>query len=143
MRVLLIGTHMDWLAIALTALLTIPQASQPGYTGENTCLSCHEAYRYKGKHAEADNPRTPAATRGCESCHGAGKAHVDGGGDAAIIKNPGSLPVKDGIAVCAACHDRARHPVAVGGQPPAPDAGCTWCHSVHHAAAAKLLKRTP
>ena len=130
---------MGWLVILL--LLTPLHPPQGDYVGETTCLGCHDAYRYKGKHADAANPRTPAATRGCESCHGAGKAHVDGGGDAANVKNPGSLPVKEGIALCAACHDRTKHPAAVGGQAPAPDAGCTWCHSVHHAAAAKLLKR--
>jgi hypothetical protein len=133
---------MGWLITLVLCLAAVPQAPQPEYVGETTCLGCHDAYRYKGKHAEASNPRTPAATHGCESCHGPGKAHADAG-DTANIRNPGSLPVKDGVAVCAACHDHKTHPAAVAGQAPAPEAGCAWCHSVHHATAAKLLKRTP
>ena len=133
---------MHWLVLAALSLSVTPQAAPAAYAGESTCISCHEAYAYKGKHAEATNPRTPAATHGCESCHGAGKAHAEAG-DTTAIKNPASLPVKEGIAVCAACHDGAKHPAAVGGQPPASDAGCAWCHSVHHSTAPKLLKRTP
>jgi cytochrome c554/c'-like protein len=130
---------MPWLAVAVLSLLAMPQTPQSDYVGENTCLSCHDGYRYKGKHAETTNARTPAATHGCESCHGAGRAHAEAG-DTTAIKNPASMSVKEGIAVCAACHDRAAHPAAIGGQTPAADAGCTWCHSVHHATAAKLLK---
>ena len=37
--------------------------------------------RQDGPHARAFNPRTPAATKGCESCHGPGKAHAEAGGD--------------------------------------------------------------
>src|SRR6185503_7824556 len=51
------------------------------YVGEATCVTCHDQ-KYDGTpHAIKADGRTPAATHGCESCHGPGKAHVDGGGD--------------------------------------------------------------
>src|SRR5436190_16603863 len=47
------------------------------YVGETVCLTCHETQKYDGTaHALKSNERTPAATHGCESCHGPGKAHV-------------------------------------------------------------------
>jgi len=59
---------------------TSPQApqgaAQSGYVGESTCVTCHDQ-SYKGtKHALAFNERTPAATHGCESCHGPGQKHA-------------------------------------------------------------------
>src|SRR5687767_6207345 len=65
------------------------------YAGEETCLGCHADQAYKGTtHALAFNPRTPAATHGCESCHGPGKAHADSG-DATLIKNPRNMTPAD------------------------------------------------
>src|SRR5689334_6742591 len=57
-----------------------PAAPAPGYVGSDTCLTCHsdmEATLKGTQHAQAHNPRTPSAQRGCESCHGPGQAHVD------------------------------------------------------------------
>ena len=75
-----------------TAITTPAATPLAGYVGEETCLGCHEDKQYHGtKHAQAKNPRTPAAGQGCESCHGPGQAHVDGGGDKTKIKNPKTL----------------------------------------------------
>src|SRR5438552_13267502 len=66
-----------------------PQTAPAGgqYAGEATCLTCHDDHSYKGTaHGLAFNERTPAANRGCESCHGPGKAHADSG-DPALIRN--------------------------------------------------------
>src|SRR4030095_14288003 len=50
---------------------------QAGYVGSDTCEACHtEGESLKGTpHAMAMNPRTPAATLGCERCHAPGPAH--------------------------------------------------------------------
>src|SRR5579862_5073505 len=77
------------LYLAAVGLLTVAAVSRatgaqapppaPGYVGSDTCVTCHtQGDTLKGTpHAQAKNPRTPAATHGCESCHGPGKAHVD------------------------------------------------------------------
>lgn len=132
---------MPALAFLAFLLVSAPQAPPAGLVGDATCLGCHETHGYGGTaHGRTDNPRTPAAAQGCETCHGPGKGHVDGGGDTTKIKNPGSLPIKEAVAVCSACHQRTVHPAAATGVVPGPDAACATCHSIHHAAGPKQLK---
>jgi len=74
----------------------------------------------------------------CENCHGAGKAHVDGGGDVTKIFNPGKASAKEVDATCLGCHagahpnfDRSPHAKA--------NVSCLGCHSVHAAGAPEHL----
>lgn len=135
-------------AVATLVLLPVatgarqqPAAASPAYVGEEACLACHPNQSYTGTaHALATNVRTPAATHGCESCHGPGKAHAEGG-DATRIANPGSLPVREGNDICLKCHDRGTHPAVAGSVPDPRASSCSTCHSVHAAKRGKLLKR--
>jgi DmsE family decaheme c-type cytochrome len=108
-----------------------PAAQPPGeYVGEATCAGCHDQ-SYKGtKHALALNERTPAATHGCESCHGPGKAHAESG-DPALIKNPKKLKPAETSDICTSCHNRASHALWDGSQHFQRNLTCTTCHSVH------------
>ncbi len=120
---------------------TPPQEAAGSYVGEDTCLTCHEDQSYKGTlHARAANPRTPAAGQGCESCHGPGKAHVDGEGDKAKIINPKNLPPREASDTCTTCHNRAQHALWEGSQHDSRQLGCISCHSVHAPAGDKMLK---
>jgi len=90
------------MCVAAIAGLAAPAGAQTGgYAGEATCLTCHEAQDYKGTaHALTTNGRTPAATHGCESCHGPGQAHADAGGDTTKIVRIAKLtPQRCGRAV--------------------------------------------
>jgi DmsE family decaheme c-type cytochrome len=107
-------------------------ASPPAgdYVGEATCAMCHDQ-SYKGtKHALALNERTPAATHGCESCHGPGKAHAESG-DPALIKNPKKLKPAEASDLCTSCHNRASHALWEGSQHFQRNLTCASCHSVH------------
>ena len=72
------------------------QAAASEFVGSETCATCHEEVA-KGF---ANNPHTKMVqmhgSNGvtCENCHGAGKAHVDGGGDISKIFNPAKAPAK-------------------------------------------------
>jgi DmsE family decaheme c-type cytochrome len=66
----------------------------------------------------------------CESCHGPGKAHVEGGGDVTKIRRLGKMGTKEVDDTCLGCHagahpnfDRSPHAKA--------NVGCLSCHSVH------------
>jgi DmsE family decaheme c-type cytochrome len=121
----------------------VPVVNPADYVGEATCLTCHEGQKDVGKaHAFKVNPRTPAATYGCESCHGPGKAHVDGGGDATKILRLGSMKPGESSAACTTCHNRATHALWSGSQHDQRNVGCVTCHSVHTAKGDKQLKTT-
>jgi len=117
------------------------QADASQYVGSETCATCHEEAAKKF----ADNPHTKIAEMHgnsgatCESCHGPGKAHVDGGGDVTKIFNPAKHTAKEVDETCLKCHAAAhpdfdRSPHAKAG------VGCTSCHSVHASKSEKLLK---
>jgi DmsE family decaheme c-type cytochrome len=111
------------------------------YVGDDACLTCHEAQSVKGTaHGRAYNPKTPAGSTGCESCHGPGQAHVDGGGDKSLIKNPGKMGVRQSSDTCTPCHSRATHALWDGSQHDMRQVGCLSCHSVHNPAGDSQLK---
>jgi DmsE family decaheme c-type cytochrome len=100
--------------------------------GSEVCASCHDENAKKF----ADNPHTKislmhggsAAT--CESCHGPGKAHVEGGGDVTKIFNPAKHSTKEVDATCLNCHAGA-HPDFERSPHAKADVGCVGCHSIH------------
>lgn len=116
------------------------------YVGEETCLTCHEDRKsgYQGSaHARILDPRSPAAANGCESCHGPGKAHVDGGGDKTKIKRLSSMAAKDVNETCLTCHERGDRAGWTGSAHDARNLSCTTCHSVHAPKSEKAqLKKT-
>jgi DmsE family decaheme c-type cytochrome len=74
------------------------------------------------------------AATGCESCHGPGAAHVDGGGDVTKIVSFKKLTAGQASARCLSCHEsnhetrnfaRSEHNTN--------SVGCTDCHSTHQA----------
>ncbi len=127
--------RQDAPAKTTAAPAAVAQASPAaGYVGEETCITCHEAKTkgYHGSpHSRAQNPRTPAANKGCESCHGPGQAHVEGGGDKTKIKNPKVMTAGQVNETCTSCHNRSSHNEWAGGKHDARGLSCVTCHSIH------------
>jgi len=102
------------------------------YVGTETCATCHEEV-VKGF---AGNPHTKLALEHgkngvtCENCHGAGKAHVEGGGDITRIFNPAKATPKDVNATCLGCH-ASTHPNFERAPHARAGVSCISCHDIH------------
>ena len=104
--------------------------------GSETCGMCHEDMYdlfLKSIHSKTDDEtRFKEPLKGCEGCHGAGEAHIDGDGDVKKIfhfknESPGRRS-----AVCLECHDNdpAKRGLKRGAHNLA-GISCDACHSVH------------
>jgi DmsE family decaheme c-type cytochrome len=136
-----------------------PAAEQPaphsqgplpaGYAGSDTCELCHEPQVLSIKttaHGQAANARTPAATHGCESCHGPGQAHVDSETEPkGHIRTFKTMKPAEINETCMACHNRGTHAGWTGSAHETRNLSCTTCHSVHSPKAQKfqLVAATP
>jgi DmsE family decaheme c-type cytochrome len=110
-----------------------PAALPAGYAGTDACLLCHEPEGKSithSRHGQVKNPRAPAATLGCESCHGPGQAHVDDDAKG-HIKRFKDLTPSDVNQTCLTCHNRGTHAGWEGSAHAARNLTCTTCHSVH------------
>ena len=133
------------MALAAPAPQNKAAALPAGYVGSETCAGCHEAVA-KGFE---NNPHTKMALQHgsngvtCENCHGAGQAHVEGGGDISKIFNPAKHTTAEVDATCEKCH-AATHPNFDRSPHAKANVGCISCHSVHESKGnEKLLKAAP
>ena len=112
---------------------TAPPTPAPGYAGQDTCVTCHEGFDTavnQSKHGFTQDPRTPAAAQGCETCHGPGEAHTQ---DPTAVKVNvfTKMASAEVTATCATCHNRGEHAMWDGSSHNARNMTCTTCHSVH------------
>lgn len=136
---------------ALALLLCLGLSSGPVVAQENTqapaqdtmkeaevesseilCSDCHEqgATFATNPHARGKVVETRIPNAVCESCHGSGTEHIDGGGDTTKIVHPKG---RTGAETCLKCHDKntdqdSRHG---GMHANSETVNCLTCHSVH------------
>jgi DmsE family decaheme c-type cytochrome len=107
-------------------------ADSTDFVGQETCATCHADVVKKF----GTNPHTLLALQHagkgvtCESCHGPGKAHVEGGGDVTKIRRFDKLSTKETDETCLGCHAGA-HPNFERSPHAKANVGCLSCHSVH------------
>lgn len=119
------------------------QATASGFVGSETCATCHEevATKFEGNaHAKLALAHGGSGVT-CESCHGAGKAHVDGAGDVTKIFNPAKATAKEVDARCLSCHENQHANFERSGHGEA-NVSCVSCHSVHESKSAEHLLKT-
>lgn len=105
-----------------------------GFVRDKECLACHarEGAAYdQTRHARAWDGRTPAAARGCETCHGPGAAHVEDTGAPNRIRNFLKSAPREVSETCMTCHNRQEHENWQGSMHDARNITCVNCHSNH------------
>src|ERR1035438_7600784 len=110
-------------------------------TGSSDAAACASCHKEVVKNFDS-NPHSGARVPGgkgvtCESCHGPGKAHEEGG-DVASIFDPATATAKDVDKKCQACHG-GRHVNFERSSHGKGNVSCAGCHSVHAAVAPKHL----
>jgi DmsE family decaheme c-type cytochrome len=147
------GLAITFCAAAASAAEEAAPATAPLYAakGEQTCLKCHDDEKVgsvlKTPHGVKGDARTPAATYGCESCHGASPEHVAGRGKnkplpAVRFSGPNISPVAERNAVCLTCHENNARINWQGSQHASNDVACSTCHTVHATKDPVLVKAT-
>jgi DmsE family decaheme c-type cytochrome len=167
-KLLMAASVMSWVVSALVITMAAPpgqsvppsQATPPGqaapakalpesqwgaYVGVAKCTSCHEPQAkgyHAGPHSVAWDLRTPAAAKGCETCHGAGESHVADVGAKGRMRNFLKMSPRDVNEFCVTCHNREEHAQWNAGMHEARNVSCISCHSNHTSKSeSKLLKK--
>jgi len=110
------------------------QAKPEDYIGDEACVECHSTKSHSfiasAHFASMSDPKLPISQRGCEGCHGPGKAHQD---DPAVeLISFVKLSPKDSSAACLRCHGQTMdnshwkhtdHAKA--------NLSCVTCHQIH------------
>jgi DmsE family decaheme c-type cytochrome len=117
---------------------TAPAGGDGDYVGSDTCVTCHQDQERRFKNTimgkVMQHPRNPLEARGCESCHGPGRAHVEAGGSKETIAirfgkdSPNSVAEQN--AVCEECHSRGSHLFWKGSPHESRGMACVDCHQV-------------
>lgn len=119
----------------------VPQAPAKGdgdYVGNEACVACHQEQEHRFKNTVMGkvfaHPRTPLEERGCESCHGPGKAHVEAGGGKDSIPIRFGKDSKNSIeeqnATCIACHSKGNQMFWRGSPHQTRAMACVDCHNI-------------
>lgn len=134
------------LLFGATMFCAMAMASQPGesisagtqdvqpVSGDSAdaaaCAACHKEVVKDFANNPHSRPTLMHGGKGatCESCHGPGKAHAEGG-DVTTIFDPATAPAKQVDGKCQACHDshgsfeRSAHSKG--------NVSCIGCHNIH------------
>jgi DmsE family decaheme c-type cytochrome len=111
------------------------------FVGAETCATCHAevaAGFASNPHAKMAQMHGGAGVT-CENCHGAGRAHVEGGGDITKIFNPAKVSAKEVDEKCLTCH-QGKHPNFERSAHGEGNVSCIGCHATHASKTEPLLK---
>ena len=110
----------------------IPIIAGASYTGDETCLECHDdmvGFK-KTIHGRIADFEVVGLSKGCESCHGPGSIHVEDEDPASVI-NFKDISKGEASAVCLECHTSGSLMDWQGSEHSLNDVSCIDCHRAH------------
>jgi DmsE family decaheme c-type cytochrome len=139
---------ITFLALIGLALLVMPEkaaARQEGqYAGVEQCAACHEETVANFRESiHGKKGFEMRSSHSCETCHGAGKAHVDAGGGKGSMTTIKGLSKEKQSEMCLQCHDRGNKTDWSGSLHETRGLACQDCHSVHSAGSDKAQLKAP
>ena len=108
----------------------VPTVEGAEYVGMETCSACHEEivkrYRLESHYGTSLEEGEKIVGEACESCHGAGSLHVDGGDKSKIVRYSAEK--------CFSCHTDKKVQFQLQYHHPVPEGqmACTDCHDIHN-----------
>jgi DmsE family decaheme c-type cytochrome len=130
-----VDSRPTYLLLAISALFW-PGAGRAGaaegYVGRETCFECHDGMKESfalTAHGRAEMPDW-AEAKGCESCHGPGEQHAQGG-DKSLILSFRTGDVAERNDRCLSCHNAGAGRHWRGGGHDQAGLSCSSCHAVH------------
>ncbi len=118
------------------------------YVGAQTCQGCHDEiytqFESSPHWVTTQKTKLTPGAHGCESCHGPGSAHVEGGGDVTKIFRFKGVSPEQINARCLSCHQQNQERANwTRGAHGTNGVTCINCHDPHHARTEEALLRQP
>ncbi len=102
------------------------------YADTDVCKTCHQDIWEKHFAGTPHSALLKGDQHGCQSCHGPGQAHVDGGGDVTKIIRFETLSPAQTAVICLGCHQASLETQNFSkSEHLANGVSCTTCHSPH------------
>ena len=122
-----------------------PEKPDGDYVGSEVCVTCHAEQQKSFEHTIMGRAMAHAKSaedaRGCESCHGPGKAHVDAGGGKDTIPvrftADSHNTVEEKNSACLSCHSKGNQMFWRGSPHESRAMACVDCHNVHYGSPAE------
>lgn len=103
------------------------------YVGAEECAACHDPLTATWhKNIHSTKAFADRSDKQCETCHGPGSAHVESGGDPALIQSFKRMRPDDAAEVCLQCHLKGSQTMWHGSVHESRDLSCNTCHSIHN-----------
>ena len=131
-------------AVLLAATPPAPGSQDSQYVGKDQCAACHEETVAKfNESIHGKKGFEMRSSHSCETCHGAGKAHVDAGGGKGSMITIKGLSKEKQTEMCQQCHDRGNKTDWQGSLHETRGLACQDCHSVHSPGSDKAQLKAP
>jgi len=132
----------DVLAPSTAPASPAPDLKGATMVGREVCATCHsekDAAFDKTFHGRK-SLSNPKLEKSCESCHGAGSLHAEGG-DPALILNPKKVDSATTAGLCMTCHKDKALMMWKTGAHATNEVSCTQCHNIHETTNRKSLAK--